>query len=104
MTNAEKILRLTFDPEPMSLFGIGTEELTGAMVFCSNIRKHFNKHIDSFNGLTFFNSITGTMQIEKLLNMKTTYFMRRFDNPLERLGAERMHKHIKVKFNKITKE
>ena len=99
--NPKKIISLVLDGEVGKLFETGSDESMGAMVFNSNLKKHFEKHIQSFYGKTMFDSSTGQEKISKLLDKKLTYFMRRFDSPAERVGAEKMFEHIKKEFNNL---
>ena len=101
VSKATKVMRLVSDGEVNKLFDWGDERTIGAMVFNSNLRKHFEKEIGSFMGKTMFDSDKGIERIEKILNRKLTYFMRRFDTPIEREGAEKMFEHIKKEFDKI---
>ena len=111
MNNATKIMSLTLDAEYYKVFNSDAffedekkiSITDGAYILRNNIRKHFSKHIHSFNGRTMFESNTGMEKIKKILNKKLTFYMRNFRNKQEREGAEKMFLHIKKEFNKIKK-
>ena len=102
--SAEKIMSLVLDQEVFSVSQIKDKERLGALVFQSNLRKHFSKHIQSFYGKTMFDSSDGIEKIKAILGKKMIFYMRRFDNESEKIGATKIYKHIQKEFNNLTKQ
>ena len=99
---AEAISELFLDKTiPIVGLELGTDKSLGGFVFLSCIKKHIDKHIISFNNNMVFNSSDSFEKIVKLLSYNLTYFMRRFDNADEKVGAEKVYNYIKYEFNKI---
>lgn len=102
---AEKVISLVLDSEIFKIgFDLDSEETMGAFIIKDTLNKHFSRHIISFGGITCFESSNSFDKISKILNKKLTYYMRRFDNEQERVGANKMFEHIKAEFQKIQTE
>ncbi len=76
-------------------------ETMGMFLIHDVLRKRFYYHIEFFAGKTRFIYKNSLQWIEKILNRKLGYYIRKWESEEEKQGAIKAYEYIKKQFNEI---